>query len=60
MYIYLCETCTWTPNTCFLSKIAVKINAVRIQVEAERDVYSSSALIGVSADTSDETMKLYC
>ena len=48
------------PKQLFLSKIVVEISVVQIQVETERDVYSSSTLIGVSAYTSDETMKLYC
>ena len=49
VYIYIYETCARTPNNGFLSKIVVEISVVQIQVEAERDVYSSSTLIGVSA-----------
>ena len=51
IYIYIYETCAWTPNNVFLSKIVVEISVVQIQVETERDVYSSSTLIGVSACT---------
>jgi hypothetical protein len=48
LYIYIYETCAWTPHHVLLLKIVVKMFAVQIQLGAERGGYSSSIRIRVS------------